>query len=84
MNEEQSEVTLTDILQGIKDTTKAITDGNDQVDGLQNSMTHISGQLDIMNHSLGVNNEYLSWITISLMCIAAMLMFLVGYTLARR
>lgn len=86
MNNEElpEEVTLRDILQGIKDTTKAITDGNDSVDGLQKSMTHLSGQLDILNHSIGVGNQYLSWITISLMCVTAMIMFLVGYTLTRR
>lgn len=83
-SEEQPEVTLSDILQGIKDTETAIKNGNDSVDGLQQSLTHLSGQMDILNHSLGVTNQYLSWITISLMCVAAMIMFLVGYTLTRR
>lgn len=83
-NDEQAEVTLQDILQGIKDTETAIMNGNDSVDKLEQSMTHLSGQLDILNHSMGLGNQYLSWITISIMCIAAMLMFLAGYILSRR
>ncbi|MEN1990822.1 hypothetical protein [Paenibacillus hubeiensis] len=51
---------------------------------LKNKIDHVSAQLDILNHSLYVNNEYGSWIVISLMIIAAMMMFLVGYLLTRR
>lgn len=51
---------------------------------LTDKLEHLSGQLDIMNHSLYVQNEHLSWITVSIMLLAALAIFAVGYMITRR
>lgn len=51
---------------------------------LTDKLEHLSGQLDVMNHSLYVQNEHLSWITVSIMLLAALAIFAVGYMITRR
>lgn len=60
---------------------RAILDSTEQ---MTQKLEHVSGQLDVMNHSLYVQNEHLSWITVSIMLLAALAIFAVGYMITRR
>lgn len=51
---------------------------------LLEKLEHVSGQLDVLNHSAYVINEHLSWITVSIMLLAALVIFAVGYMITRR
>lgn len=44
---------------------------------------HVSGQLDVLNHSLYVTNSYLMYTTVSVCLMAALLMFLIGYMITK-
>ncbi|MNW44037.1 hypothetical protein D3C74_212520 [compost metagenome] len=50
----------------------------------KDSLQSISGKLDLINHSLYVQNEYLSYTTVSIMLLAAIAIFMLGYLITRR
>lgn len=60
---------------------KALLDSTEQ---MTQKLEHVSGQLDVLNHSLYVINEHLSWITVSIMLLAALAIFALGYMITRR
>ena len=60
---------------------RAILESNERV---TEKLEHVSGQLDVLNHSLYVINEHLSWITVSIMLLAASAIFALGYMITRR
>lgn len=84
MNEEQNE----QLINAINDLKDAVSSGSVSTEkavlGIQDKLDHMSGQLNVMNHSLYVANEYIMWGVISTMILAAMMMFLVGYVLTRK
>lgn len=80
MNEEL----LTEILESTRETTKAVSSVDGSVQQVSNGLTHLSSQLDILNHSIYIQNEYLTWLTVSMMLVSGLMMFLVGYLLTRK
>ena len=60
---------------------KALLESTQQ---MTEKLEHVSGQLDVMNHSLYVINEHLSWISVSIMLLAALGIFAIGYMITRR
>lgn len=82
--DEQPDVTLSDILQSVNYVSGQIGSVQDNGVQLHQDLQHVSGQMDILNHQLYVLSTYQQWTTISLMVIAAVLMFLLGYLLTRR
>lgn len=75
---------LTEILESTKETTATTGSVDESIKAMHKGLDHVSGQLDIMNHSLYVQSEYLTWLTISIMLMTAMVMFLVGYIITRK
>ncbi|MNP31344.1 hypothetical protein D3C76_1244620 [compost metagenome] len=85
MNEEPvSEITLSDIKAVIEDLKGLVVVGNDQSAQLHSDIKHLSGQMDILNHSLSVSNTYSLYTSVFLIIIAAVLMFMLGYNITRR
>ncbi|MGV0669408.1 hypothetical protein [Burkholderia ubonensis] len=56
---------------------------NDSVTEVHTDLAHLSDQLDILNHSITVSNQYFMWAVICLMLLTALAMFLVGYKITR-
>jgi len=75
MDEQQQQV-LEDISAQLQNMAADMGDFHKDID-------HVSGQLDVLNHSLYVTNSYLMYITVSICLIAALLMFLVGFKLTK-
>ncbi|GAE10039.1 hypothetical protein [Paenibacillus sp. JCM 10914] len=57
---------------------------NDEITNVHNTVNHLSDQVDILNHSLYVTNQYLMWSVICLMLMTALAMFTVGYKITRK
>lgn len=55
-----------------------------QVTGTNDLLQHISGQLDILNHSVYVSNSYLLFIGVNVALIAAIMMFFLGKLVTSR
>lgn len=52
-------------------------------DAVEAALSHLSGQIDLLNHGVYVQTEYLMFVAAALGIIAFMMMFLVGYIVAR-
>lgn len=75
---------LEDILAHDRDANVYLSRIGDKTEVLHNDMQHVSGQLDILNHSIYVQNTYLMWVVICLMLLTALAMFMVGYMITRK
>lgn len=86
MNEDfsQLEFKLDEIKDSLQNLYGAVSVGNDSAAQLHADVSHLSSQMDILNHSLYVSNYYSLFSAVSLMIMAAMLMFWVGHNLTRR
>lgn len=86
MNEtiELTDEQMQQLVEAIGGVKSAVDAGTQQGSDIAGQLDHLSGQIDVLNQSLYVHSEYQSWMVITLMIMAAMLMFLVGYLLTRR
>jgi hypothetical protein len=73
-----------DILQTNQDGNATLSRINDSTESLHKDMEHLSGQIDILSHSLYVQNQYSMWAVICLMLLTALVMFAVGYNISRK
>lgn len=72
-----------DILAVNQDNRTALGVLNDSVTEVHTDLAHLSDQLDILNHSITVSNQYFMWAVICLMLLTALAMFLVGYKITK-
>jgi hypothetical protein len=70
--------TVTVQLDAVNNYLDVVTTRLDLVNEVHVEIAHLSGQMDIVNHSVYVGNNYLLFIGVNLALIACILMFILG------